>query len=193
MIVDPNPVHLVMTPWFWAAFAGWMIAQCIKMTRGFIKTKRIDFQYLLSTGGMPSAHSAMVCGLFTSIGLTEGFDSPLTMLAVGFASITMFDAANVRRAAGHQARVLNIMIEELFKHHKLQHTHLKELLGHTRKEVFAGMATGIITATLVVGFWGGEHRSTRSSELSSGQTAVELADQADPPPGSAAPASEKAE
>ena len=153
MIADPNPLPFFTTPWFWSSFIGWTLAQVIKMTVGFIKTGQIDFRYLLSTGGMPSAHSAMVCGLATSIGLTEGFDSPIAMLAAGFAAITMFDAASVRRAAGHQARVLNLMIQELFKQHKLRQTHLKELLGHTRKEVFAGMIVGILVAVATVYFW----------------------------------------
>ena len=154
MITDFNPIHLCTTPWFWSAFLGWVIAQTIKMTRGFIKTRRVDFQYLLSTGGMPSAHSSMVCGLFTSFGLTLGFDHPLTMLGMGFASVTMFDAASVRRAAGHQARVLNLIIDELFREHKFRHIHLKELLGHTQKEVFAGMLTGIGVAVAVCHIWG---------------------------------------
>ncbi|MDD2347221.1 MAG: divergent PAP2 family protein [Kiritimatiellae bacterium] len=153
MIADLNPLHYFTTPWFWSSFIGWTLAQSIKMTVGFVRTRKIDFRYLLSTGGMPSAHSAMVCGLCTSVGLTEGFDSPVAALALGIAAITMFDATNVRRAAGHQARVLNVMIEELFKEHKLRHTRLKELLGHTRKEVFAGMLVGIAVALLVVHFW----------------------------------------
>ncbi len=142
-------------PWLWSSFAAWTIAQSVKMTTGLIKTGKIDFHYLLSTGGMPSAHSAMVCALCTSIGLTEGFDSPIAMLASGFAAITMFDAAVVRRAAGHQATILNLMMDELFKHHTLSQTRLKELLGHTRNEVFVGMALGIATAFAVVHLWPG--------------------------------------
>ncbi len=153
MINDPNPFRLLHTPWFWASFLGWTIAQSIKMATVLIRTRRIDFRYLLSTGGMPSAHSAMVCGLCTAIGLTEGFNSPVAMLASGFAAITMFDAAVVRRAAGHQASILNRIIEELFTQHTLSQTRLKELLGHTRSEVFAGMAIGIATAYAVVHFW----------------------------------------
>ena len=153
MTADLNPLHLFATPWFWASFTGWTLAQVIKMTAGFVKTGQIDFRYLLSTGGMPSAHSAMVCGLCTSIGLTEGFGSPIAMLAAGFAAITMFDAAVVRRAAGHQAKIMNQMIDELFKQHKLRQTHLKELLGHTRKEVFAGMFVGIAVAVAMVACW----------------------------------------
>ena len=145
-----NPLALFCTPWFLSAFVGWTVAQAIKMVTGLVRTRRVDFRYLLSTGGMPSAHSAMVCALFTSIGLTEGFSAPVTMLAFAFAAITMFDAASVRRAAGLQATVLNQMIQELFKEHRLSQTKLKELLGHTRKEVFAGMLLGVVVALAVV-------------------------------------------
>jgi len=153
MTIHTNPLALFCTPWFTSAFVGWTLAQTIKMVTGLIRTRRVDFRYLLSTGGMPSAHSAMVCALFTAIGLTEGFDTPITMLAVAFAAITMFDAASVRRAAGHQANVLNQMIKELFKEHRLSQTNLKELLGHTRKEVFAGMLLGIGVAVLIINYW----------------------------------------
>ncbi|MDD2597986.1 MAG: divergent PAP2 family protein [Kiritimatiellae bacterium] len=153
MIVDPNPFRMLTMPWFWSSFTAWTIAQTIKMTTGLIKTGKIDFHYLLSTGGMPSAHSAMVCALGTAIGLTEGFDTPIAMLAAGFAAITMFDAAVVRQASGHQATILNQMLDELFKQHKLSQTRLKELLGHTRTEVFTGMLVGIATAFAVVHFW----------------------------------------
>ena len=148
--IHTDPFALFCMPWFISAFVGWILAQAIKMVTGLVRTKRVDFRYLLSTGGMPSAHSAMVCALCTSFGLTEGFGAPVTMLAVAFAAITMFDAASVRRAAGLQANVLNQMIQELFKEHRLSQTHLKELLGHTRKEVFAGMLLGIGVAITIV-------------------------------------------
>ena len=156
-----NPIHLFTTPWFWSAFGAWSLAQIVKMFNAFLRTRRLDFHYFVSTGGMPSAHSAMVCALATSIGITEGFDHAVTMLAASFAAITMFDAASVRRAAGHQARVLNQMIDELFKQHKLKQTRLKELLGHTRKEVFVGMALGIAVAVIVVHLWPNPLRTSR--------------------------------
>ena len=58
-------------PWFWSAFLGWSVAQTIKLVTELVRTHRVDFSYYVSTGGMPSAHSAMVSGLATSIGLTE--------------------------------------------------------------------------------------------------------------------------
>ena len=154
-IRDWNIGHYFMHPWFWSAFLSWIIAQCIKMVLAAAKKRTIDLEYLVSTGGMPSAHTSMVIGLTTSIGLTEGFGSPIAMVALGFASVTMFDAATVRRAAGEQAKVINRIVKEWRQEHQLPSVaHLKELLGHTRTEVFSGMITGIITAVVVCRLWG---------------------------------------
>ncbi len=143
-------MDLFDNPCFWAAFWAWTLAQTIKMLCGLYRTRRLDFNYLVSTGGMPSAHSAFAAGMATSIGLVAGFDSPVAVVAMAFAMITMFDASTVRRAAGQQARILNDMIEELFKEHRLSEMKLKELLGHTRLEVLLGAVIGILTALLVV-------------------------------------------
>lgn len=138
---------------FWAAFCSWMLAQTTKMVCGLVRTGRIDFSYVHSTGGMPSAHSAMVSGLATSLGMSEGFCSPVFALSLGFAILTMFDASTVRRAAGLQAQLLNQIVDELFRGHHLSKHKLAELLGHTRLEVFMGMVMGILTAVLVFSLW----------------------------------------
>jgi uncharacterized protein len=98
---------------------------------------------------MPSAHSAMVSALALSVGLNAGFGSQVFVLAAAFATVVMFDASTVRRAAGQQARILNEMIAELFKAHRLSERKLKELLGHTRMEVFTGMLLGVAVALVV--------------------------------------------
>ncbi|MBQ4199704.1 MAG: divergent PAP2 family protein [Kiritimatiellae bacterium] len=152
IVADWNAGHFFTHPWFWASFCAWMAAQTIKLLRSLRTTHTVDFEYLVSTGGMPSAHSAMVAGLATSIGLTEGFGTPIAMLALGFAVVTMFDAATVRRAAGEQAKVLNSMLREI-RELKFKPKHLKELLGHTRKEVFWGMVLGACVAVLVCSLW----------------------------------------
>jgi acid phosphatase family membrane protein YuiD len=135
--------------YFWAAFMGWMIAQSIKILIALIKTKKFDCRYYMSTGGMPSAHSAAVTALATAVGLGAGWDQPVTIVAILFAMITMFDASTVRKAAGEQAKIINEMVEQLFSKHKISEGKLKELLGHTRLEVFMGMILGIIVAILV--------------------------------------------
>ena len=148
-MVDTAFIDIFKNACFWSAFCAWMVAQFAKMLCGFLRTRRLDFKYLVSTGGMPSAHSAMAAGLATSVGLMAGFDTPVSTLAVAFALVVMFDASTVRRAAGQQARLLNEMVDEVFKEGKFPEQKLAELLGHTRLEVFMGMTVGILTAMLV--------------------------------------------
>jgi len=136
----------------WSAVAGWLVAQTIKMMTTLVQTKRLDFRYLMSTGGMPSAHSAFGCALATSTGVSMGFDSAVFAVALAFACVVMFDAQSVRLAAGKQASILNQIIDELFKEHHLSEHKLAELLGHTRLEVFFGLLTGVIVALLVRSF-----------------------------------------
>lgn len=147
--MDVNVIDTFRNVNFWSPFIAWMTAQFTKMINAFFKTKKLDFRYIVSTGGMPSAHSAMVSGLATSIGINCGCNSPIFALSFAFALLTMFDASTVRRAAGEQARLLNEMIEELFKQHRFSERKLAELLGHTRLEVFLGMIMGIFVALIV--------------------------------------------
>jgi len=143
-------LEALRSPYIWAACASWLVAQSTKMLCGLARSRRLDFSYLTSVGGMPSAHSAFASGLATATGMTAGWGSPVFALAAGFAMITLFDASTVRRAAGQQARLLNQIVDELFHEHPLSEKKLVELLGHTRIEVFMGMVYGILTATLVV-------------------------------------------
>lgn len=135
-----------MHPSFWAAVLGWFVAQSIKMICCLVESRRLDFSYMVSTGGMPSAHSAMAVSLATSLGLCQGFDSSIFALGCAFAVVVMFDAQSVRKAAGEQAKLLNSIVDELLREHHLSENKLKELLGHTRFEVLMGMLTGIATA-----------------------------------------------
>ena len=147
-------MHSIWTGWwynptFWAIFCGWMLAQVTKMICFFVSMRKIDFGFLVSTGGMPSAHSSLAAALCTSVAIRMGTTDPLFAGTLAFAAIVMFDAQSVRRAAGQQARVLNKMLDELFKTHRFSHEHLAELLGHTEMEVFLGMLMGVMVALLV--------------------------------------------
>ena len=138
---------------FWCGLGGWIVASVIKMSIAAWKTHSFDFTYLVATGGMPSSHSATVSALAFGIGYTHGFGSSVCVLASAFAVITMFDAATVRRAAGEHAKVLNEIVHDLKELRFNPQRRFKELLGHTRKEVFWGMATGIVWATLLCLLW----------------------------------------
>ncbi|MBW4639677.1 MAG: divergent PAP2 family protein [Gloeocapsa sp. UFS-A4-WI-NPMV-4B04] len=126
------------------ALVACLIAQASKVVVDLIKNGKVNFRSLVTTGGMPSAHSALVTSLATGVGQTSGWASPEFAIATIFAVIVMYDAAGVRQAAGKQARILNQMIDELFsEHHKFNEDRLKELLGHTPFQVIIGSALGI--------------------------------------------------
>ena len=134
-----------------AAVLAWLVAQIVKILSEWYRTRKVDLRYLTSTGGMPSAHSAFVAATAWGAGLMEGFDSPLFAVAFVFAFIVMFDAQGVRWAASRQARLLNQIVDEMFQGHPISEERLKELLGHTPFQVFAGAAVGVIVAWLVIG------------------------------------------
>lgn len=119
-------------------------AQILKFIIFTLKTKKINFKIFSTTGGMPSSHSAGVMGLSMATGLISGFDSMVFAVAFGYALITMYDAAGLRRAAGKTAACLNRMMDDFYKHDvQAIGGKLKELLGHTPLEVIAGAFFGI--------------------------------------------------
>ena len=69
-------------------------------------------------------------------------------IAVTFTLIVMFDAQGVRLNAGRQAEILNKMLEDIYWKKKLDEDKLKELIGHTPVEVWAGMFLGIMVSLL---------------------------------------------
>lgn len=126
------------------ALVACLIAQLLKLLIQLVKNRKLNINALVTTGGMPSAHSALVSSLAAGVGQTCGWASPEFALAMVFAIIVMYDAAGVRQAAGKQARILNQLIDELFHEHpEFNQDRLKELLGHTPFQVIAGSALGI--------------------------------------------------
>jgi uncharacterized protein len=128
-----------------------LIAQMLKLVAELIKNRKLNFRVLVTTGGMPSSHSALVAALATGVGQTAGWGSIEFAIALIFAFIVMYDAAGVRQAAGKQARVLNQIVDELFQENpELNQDRLKELLGHTPIQVLVGSALGIGISWLAI-------------------------------------------
>ena len=94
---------------------------------------------------MPSSHSSLVTSLATAVAILDGIYSTSFAISAVLALVVMYDAAGVRRAAGQQAKILNKIVEE-WEHLDFGKTdkRLKELLGHTPFEVFAGAILGIL-------------------------------------------------
>ena len=120
------------------ALIGWFAAQVLKMILVWDK-KKFDFKRIIGSGGMPSSHSSFVR-------LHAGFKG-LILAVMSF--VVMYDAAGVRRSAGQQAAILNKLVESVMNaDFSKTEKRLKELLGHTPIEVFAGAILGVIIAII---------------------------------------------
>lgn len=130
-----------------AAFTATLIAQLFKLTLVLATERRFAPERLLETGGMPSSHSAAVAALATSLGMIYGLGHPYFAVAVVFATIVMYDATGIRRAAGEHAELLNDLVEELSHlfDEGFQPRALKTLLGHTYPQVGVGALLGLAT------------------------------------------------
>jgi acid phosphatase family membrane protein YuiD len=134
---------------FWTSCASWIIAQSIKVALGIFREKRFNFRWFVGAGGMPSSHAAGVSALATSVGVTYGFNSTLFAITLIFTLIVLFDAQGVRHSAGRQAEILNKMLDDIYWKKKMDEEKLKEFLGHTPVEVFAGVFLGIFVSLLL--------------------------------------------
>jgi acid phosphatase family membrane protein YuiD len=131
------------------AFVACFVAQGLKLIIDVVQNRKLNMQVLVTTGGMPSAHSALVTALAAGVGQTVNWASPEFAIAMVFAIIVMYDAAGIRQAAGKQAQVLNQMIDQLFQENPdFNQDRLKELLGHTPIQVLVGSALGITISWL---------------------------------------------
>ena len=136
---------LLRNPYFVVPAIAWGIAQVSKVITDSVLTRRLNVRRLATAGGMPSSHTALVIALTTVIGRLQGLQAPLFALSLLFSLVVMYDATGVRRAAGQQAMILNRLLDDLFiAHQGIRQERLRELLGHTPIEVFAGGALGVI-------------------------------------------------
>ncbi len=134
------------------AVIGWFCAQVLKTITHLIIYKKFVWERLLGDGGMPSAHSATVCALATTIFINIGPDSTEFAIAAILAIIVMHDACSVRLEAGKHAQILNEMIEmfnNISDKSLTTEEKLKEFVGHTKLQVFMGALLGIVIAILL--------------------------------------------
>ena len=136
-----------------SALVAWGSAQLLKVPLEYLRTRRWMWAVLLTTGGMPSSHSALIVGVTNAIGLYIGYGTPLFALGIAIAMIVTYDAAGIRRQAGMHAERINVLFEELLKGHMWDDEELREVLGHTPLEVTGGILWGILVTTLLWIFW----------------------------------------
>ncbi len=127
--------HIIFIP-----FAAYVVATLLKGL--FLSRKNVfNLSAMLSTGGMPSGHSALVSSLATSIGIKYGPLSDLFVLSLVFAAIVIYDAMNIRFQSGLHAHALNKIKGE---------KQLNESLGHLPSETLVGSMIGVFVAAVLM-------------------------------------------
>ena len=126
------------------ALLAWFLAQLIKVILALVILRRFDASRFVSSGGMPSSHSALVVAAATAIGKLYGIDGPAFALAAVLSAVVMYDACNVRRSAGDTARLVNQLLEHVEKLTAEDFADdLKIIMGHTPLQVAAGALLGL--------------------------------------------------
>ena len=134
-----------------SAVVGWTVAQVLNTLIDFDLNKSFNAERLVGSGGMPSSHSATVCGLKTAAALKYGAGSFEFAISFILAMVVMYDAVGVRQETGKQARLLNsILLENPLKlSSEVLQQKLKEYVGHTPIQVVAGAILGIVLALVI--------------------------------------------
>lgn len=143
--------QMVTNPFLLTGLTSWFIAQVLKTIIHFIINKKFDIHRLVGDGGMPSGHSATVTSFAFMSALVYGTGSFEFALSAILAIIVCHDAMGVRLETGKQAVVLNDLLEiiDVLTTEKLPEVKLKEFVGHTPIQVFAGILVGCINAVIM--------------------------------------------
>ena len=147
-------ILLANRPLFAALLAAF-VAQLLKPFLNWPIEKKFVKQLFISTGGMPSSHTAMVVALSTAVVIKEGGKSLSFAIAITFALIVIHDSMGIRRAAGKQAKVLNDWSRILNKIHEdgeFTIENLKTMLGHSFMQVLGGIILGLLCGYFVTTF-----------------------------------------
>lgn len=138
-------------PIFLSSVSSLFVAQLLKGIIYVFSVRRSKTRELIEilawrTGGMPSSHAALVCALSTSVAFAEGVASNLFVFSFWFALVVLRDAMGVRRAAGMQAKSLNLLGKQTADKLGVDFHTVKEIQGHTPIEVAVGGLLGVFIA-----------------------------------------------
>ena len=142
-----NPLKVLVSNYVIdVGFLAWFAAQLLKTILAYIPSRRINWERMVGSGGMPSSHSALVCAIAVGVAKKAGYAAPEFAIAIALAAIVMYDAMGVRQAAGQHAREINEIKKQLGDDDS---DNLPEKLGHRPTEVMSGAVLGIVIAWIV--------------------------------------------
>jgi hypothetical protein len=121
------------------AVAVQVSCQVFKLVYYSIADRRFTIGYLVTAGGMPSAHTAFVTALSVAVGIRNGFESDVFAVAFVFSAIVIYDAYRFRGHVERQGKVLNRVIA---RYHPSETDRVPEMVGHSLGEIAVGLLLG---------------------------------------------------
>lgn len=142
---------LINNPFLITGVTSWFSAQVLKTIIHAVINRKLDLLRLVEDGGMPSGHSATVTSIAVLTALVYGTGSFQFALTAIIAIIVCHDAMGVRLETGKQAVIINEIVRsfEILSTNELPEVKLKEFVGHTPIQVFAGIVIGVINAIVM--------------------------------------------
>lgn len=131
-----------------AAVCTQILSQLFKVVFYSIRKRSFDIRYLSSAGGMPSAHSAFVSALSTSVAFTEGPASNAFAISAVFAFIVIYDAYRVRGTVEKLIHIVNQLRNDRrplgLPDGDTDPIELPKKLGHSIPEIAVGVLVGVL-------------------------------------------------
>jgi acid phosphatase family membrane protein YuiD len=118
-----------------------------------MRSGKFSWPVILSYGGMPSSHAAVMTSLTYVIGYNEGLNSPSFAIALVMALLILRDATGIRWQLGNNSKIINRLIKELPDDREYAFPILHERFGHRNIEVFFGIIVGLVCAAVLVRIW----------------------------------------
>lgn len=143
-----------------------ILAAIIKLVINGVRDK-FSWRDLVTYGGMPSSHAALVTSLALMAGLTDGWDSAAFAIALFLAILIIRDAGGYRMEISKHAVEINRINSKLSTEsasisalsasssaqsapQSVESVFLKERIGHTPWELFYGCLLGIAVVAVYI-------------------------------------------
>ena len=135
-----------MTEFALSIFISWALVNILKGIITWAKKGQLTKSAVITSGGMPSAHTSLVVSLSSALFLETGF-SLIFCIGLVLSCIVIYDALKVRSVVEEHSKVLNRLLKERDEDPKLE-----ESVGHTPSEVLVSIVISIIIPVLIYTF-----------------------------------------
>ncbi len=137
---------------FMAVLLSWLLAQFIKFLLAKLTHGDFFMGRAFKTGGMPSAHSALVSALTFSAGVQYGTGSIEFLIALVLTLVVSYDAMGMRAEINRHGRAIRELAAKVggSADFDAKYPGIGDFQGHELVEVVAGLALGIVVSALVL-------------------------------------------